>query len=398
MSAPLLSRYEFIALVAMNFAMVAFSVDAMLPALPEIAAELSPNEPNNAQLVLISFVLGMGLGTFIVGPLSDSFGRKSIIACGLAFYIVGALMAAWAQSLEAMLIGRLVQGLGVAAPRIVIIAIVRDVYGGRTMASILSYAMMVFTLVPAAAPLVGSVIINAFGWRELFYAFVLFAALVTAWLMVRQPETLKIENRQPFKFAVLVKATKECFSHRIFTLSCLVQILTFAILFATLSSTQQIFQDSFGRNDSFPAWFALIALLGGLASIINARLVERQGMRRMISIGLAAQVVISGIVLIIGLIGHLPFGIYLVWAVSLFFMMGLVLGNINALAMEPLSHIAGLAASVLGGVATVAGAIIAVPVGLAFNGTPTPLALSVFLLSVIGLAITYYGLNEKRPV
>ena len=163
-----LSQPEFIAMIAAAMALTAFSIDSMLPALPEIAQALTPDGPNRAQLVLTSFVLGMGIGTIFTGPLSDSFGRKPVILGGALLYVIGATLAGQAESLETMLASRIIQGLGVAGPRVVAIAIVRDLYQGRPMASIMSYAMMIFTLVPAVAPLLGSYIIVSFGWRAVF--------------------------------------------------------------------------------------------------------------------------------------------------------------------------------------------------------------------------------------
>ncbi|PTX55980.1 DHA1 family bicyclomycin/chloramphenicol resistance-like MFS transporter [Litoreibacter ponti] len=388
-----LSQPEFIALIAMNFAMVAFSIDSMLPALPEIAEALTPDAPNRAQLVLTSFVFGMGVGTLFTGPLSDTFGRKTVIGAGALLYLIGAALAGRAETLEGMLAGRVLQGLGVAGPRVVAIAIVRDLYEGRPMARIMSYAMMVFTLVPALAPLLGSFIIDAFGWRAVFYSFLLFCCLVIGWLMIRQPETLPPERRRSFAPAALIEATRVCFSHRVFVLSTAMQVLAFGMLFGCLSSVQQIFETSFGRAETFELWFALIALISGSASVINAQLVVRLGMQRMITIGFGMQVAFSAMVLLLALFGAVPFGLYIVWTTSLFFMAGLVIGNLNALAMEPVGDIAGLAASVLGAVATVLGAMIAAPIGLAFDGTPLPLAMATATLSAIGLFTVFRGLR-----
>lgn len=388
-----LSQTEFIILIAMNFAMVAFSIDSMLPALPEIAQALTPDAPNRAQLVLTSFVFGMGVGTLFTGPLSDTFGRKPVIAAGTVLYLIGAFLAGQAETLEGMLAGRVLQGLGVAGPRIVAIAIVRDLYEGRPMARIMSYAMMVFTLVPAFAPLLGSFIIDGFGWRAIFYSFLIFACVVIGWLLIRQPETLPLEARRPFRAAALIAATRECFSQRVFVLSMLTQVLAYGMLFGCLSSVQQTFETSFGRADSFVYWFALIALIAGSASVLNAQLVVRLGMQHMVAAGFGMQIAFSLMILIAAIFGPIPFVLYMIWTTSLFFMAGLVIGNLNALAMEPVGHIAGLAASVLGAVATVLGAIIAAPIGLAFDGTPLPLAIATAILSTLGYFIVKRGLR-----
>jgi len=192
---PALSSGEFIAMIAMLFATVAFSIDSMLPALPEIAAELTPGNENRAQLILTAFILGMGAGTVVAGPLSDANGRKRAILGGALLYTLGAGLASMAQTLELMLAARLIQGLGAAGPRIVSLALVRDLHSGRQMARIVSIAMMIFTTVPAIAPALSTGIIAVFGWRGIFGAFILFSLIPAARLGLRQPETLPPEAR-----------------------------------------------------------------------------------------------------------------------------------------------------------------------------------------------------------
>ncbi|MCV2892347.1 MFS transporter [Lentibacter sp. XHP0401] len=383
-----MSKPEFIGLMAMIFAMTAFSIDAMLPALPTIGQELSPDNINAAQLILTSFVLGMGIGTFFTGPLSDSFGRKPVIYAGIALYMVGAMLAWAAQTLELVLAARLVQGLGIAGPRIVSIAIIRDLFEGRQMAKLVSTVMMIFTLVPAIAPLIGAGIIALTGWRGIFAAFIIFAFLVTCWFGFRLEETLPKAKRRPFEAAKLWSALSEMLSLSVVRTVLLVQTFCFAVLFAALSSIQQIYDVTFDRADSFPLWFGFVAILAGSASILNAVLVVRLGMQFLTTITLAVQVALSGSMILLTML-PLPdgvyFGLFVFWQFSLFSMAGLTLGNLNAMAMEPLGHIAGLAASILGGTSTVFAMAFAIPIGLAFDGTPRPAAIGVFVLTVMGL-------------
>ena len=388
---PRLPMPEFIALIAMLFATIAFSIDAMLPALPDIAAELSPEAVNRAQLIVTSFVLGMGIGTLFAGPLSDSFGRRTVIVGGAVLYCGAAALAMVAPSLETVLAARILQGIGAAGPRVVSLALVRDLYKGREMARVVSFAMMIFTLVPAVAPLAASGIIAGFGWRAIFAAFILFAVIATGWLWLRQPETLPQDARRPLALAPLRQALREVLTHRTVLMAIAVQTLCFACLFGTLSSTQQIFDETFDRGDSFPLWFALIALLSSSASMINAALVVRLGMRALISATLQAQIGLSALFALLWVTGALPpmliFPAYILWTTSVFMMAGLVLGNLNAIALEPMGHIAGMAASVSGAVATVLAVMIAAPLGLAFDGTPLPLALGICGLSLGGAVL-----------
>ena len=382
---------EFVALLAMLFAMTAFSIDAMLPAMPEIAQELTPDAPNRAQLIITSFVLGMGIGTFVTGPLSDTFGRRAVILGGAVLYSIGALLAWVAPTLELVLAARILQGLGVAGPRIAGVALIRDLYAGREMARLISFVMMVFTLVPAVAPLFGAYIIAGFGWRGIFVAFVLFAVICISWFMLRQAETLPVEKRRPFSPAALMEAAREVVTHRLVMSVTLVQTLAFAALFTTLSSTQQVFDQSFGRAESFPKWFALIALFAGTASMLNARLVPHLGMRFMVSATFAAQVVNSTLILAVFLFDFMPdhmnFWLYLYWTITVFFMVGLTIGNLNALALEPMGHIAGMASSIVAALATVLSVLVAVPIGLAFDGTPVPLMAGVLGCSLAALLL-----------
>ena len=381
-------QVEFVALIAMLFATIAFSIDAMLPALPRIAAELTPDAPNAAQLILTAFILGMGLGTLMAGPLSDALGRRPVILFGAGLYSLGAALAYVAPSLETVLLARLLQGLGAAGPRVVSLALVRDLYKGREMARVVSFAMMIFTLVPAIAPFIGQGIMAQAGWRGIFLAFLLFAALSMVWFGLRQPETLPPAQRRGLQGAMLWGALREVLGHRVVRVAIAVQTLAFACLFATLSATQPIFDQVFHRGDSFPFWFAVIAVVAGTSSLVNARLVGRLGMRRMVMATLGAQVVFSTAMLGAAAGGLWPqgaeFAAHLCWTIGVFFMVGLTIGNLNALALEPVGHIAGMAASVSGSIATVASVALAVPVGLMFDGTALPLMSGVAVFAATG--------------
>lgn len=395
-----MSKPEFVALVAMMFATIAFSIDAMLPALPEIGAQLSPDDINRAQLILTSFVLGMGVGTFFTGPLSDAFGRKPVIVAGAALYIASAAVAWASSSLELVLIARVTMGLGAAGPRVVALAIVRDLYSGREMARMMSIAMMIFTLVPAIAPMLGAGIIAITGWRGIFAAFALFAIIVVVWMGVRLPEPLAVENRRPFRLPLLMGAVKEMTQHPTVRLSILVQTLCMGMLFTMLTMVQPIYDIIFGRGESFPFWFGFVALMSGSASLLNAALVVRVGMRRMVTWSLAAQILFSAAMLgmeMISISNAAGFGLFVAWQTSVFFMAGTTMGNLNAIAMEPMGHIAGMAASVIGAIATVLAAAIAAPIGLLFDGSLLPVTLGILIMACLSFALMLHmGRVEAR--
>ncbi|WDA11760.1 multidrug effflux MFS transporter [Paracoccus marcusii] len=379
---------EFIAMLAFLFATIAFSIDAMLPALPDIAADLTPDNVNRAQLILTTFVAGMGLGTLFAGPLSDALGRKRTITIGFGIYIAATIAAIYADSLELLLVARFVQGLGAAGPRIVGLALVRDLYEGREMARISSFVMMIFIMIPAVAPTLGAGIIAISDWHGVFLAFIAFALIGALWLNIRQAETLPPAARRPLRIGTLYAAAREVLSDRQVMLATLILTLGFGQMFGLLSSAQQLFGETYGKGENFHLWFAAMALLSGSGTVLNATFVMRFGMRRIAKWAYVMQTIVSGLALTLILSGVLPqgleFPVFFFWAVSVFFMAGVTFGNLNALALQRMGHIAGMAASIVAAISTLAAVLIAAPVGLLYNGTATPAITATLICS--GLA------------
>jgi len=377
--------------MGMMFATVAFSIDAMLPAMGEIAAELAPEAPQRAQLIVTVFVLGMGIGTLFTGPLSDALGRKPVILGGAAIYIASSVLAWAADSLELVLAARLLQGLAAAGPRVAAMAIIRDLYSGRRMAQVISFAMIVFTFVPAIAPLIGAGIIWLVGWRGIFLAFVVFSVISCGWFALRQPETLAPEFRRPFSARSMAVGIARILLIRRVRLSIAALGFVFGMLFSVIANIQPVFDHGFGRAAEFPYWFAAIAVVSASASFLNARVVMRLGMRRVVELTLVTEFAIAGALslgILAGGLGAAYFPGFIIWMASVFFVAGLTIGNLTALGMEPLGDMAGLGASLIGSLATVSAVIIAIPIGFAFDGTPLPLAIGVCLCSACALALT----------
>lgn len=384
-----ISRVELVALLAMLSATIAFSIDAMLPALPEIGQALNPADPNRAQLVIAAFVIGMGFGTLFTGPLSDALGRRPIAVGGAIVYSLAALYGATANSLEELLIARAVQGLGAAGPRVTAIAIVRDLFSGRQMARITSFIMIVFTLVPVIAPSLGAGIAWAFGWRMIFVAFAVFSAITMVWFLTRLAETLPAERRRPFRLGKLAEGLVEVFSSRQVVLAICIQTLIFGMLFAALMSSQAVFGQVYGKAETFPLWFGFMAAITASSSLLNAMVVVRFGMKRVVMLALLALVLLT-VLFLVGQVtlwtaGPPPFVVTFLWITAIFYMAGLGIGNMNAIALEPMGHIAGMASSVVSATSTVASILIAAPVGQMFDGTMLPLTAS--MLGLSGVAV-----------
>ena len=362
---------EFVALVGLLMSLPALTTDAMLPALPAIGHDLGAPRRNDVQFVITAMLLGLALGQIVFGPLSDRLGRKPAIHAGLGLYMAGCLMSVFAPAFEVMIASRIVQGIGAAGPRIVVIALVRDQYEGRQMARLMSFAIAVFILVPTVAPALGQGIQWLAGWRAIFGTFFAVAAIGFAWLALRQPETLPAARRRPLSPRTVGAAVLEVMGNRTARGYILATACAFAPFIAYLSSVQQIFQESYRVGALFPVYFGALALAIGGASLMNARLVLRYGMRR---ITRAAAVCIALVSVIawapaFAFDGLPPLWLFMPYLLVVFGCFGLIFGNLNALAMEPLGHIAGLGAAVVASVPT----FIAVPfgalVGQSFDGT-----------------------------
>ena len=387
-----MSVAEFASLIALLTSLVALSIDAMLPALPQIAADLGVSDPNDAQLVIGLFLLGNAFGQLLFGPLSDTFGRKPVIVAGLSLFLIGCFVSVIAESFSVLLLGRVLQGVGASGPRTVSMSMVRDLYSGRSMARIMSISMSIFILVPTLAPALGQAIMLLVGWRYIFATFIVFGVLGLFWLLLRQPETLADDHRRPMQFATLVSGFVTVYRSRAALGYSLAIGTMFGAFIGFLSSVQQIFQDVFAVAKWFPYLFAILALFLGAASFLNSRIVMRYGMKQIVQLAMACSPVVSLIYLVIclsvddpGLIG------FMVWGALCFFGVGLCIGNINALAMEPLGQIAGLGAAVVGFSSSFVAILVGIPLGRAYDGTQLPLIAGFAILGVIGLSLVHWA-------
>lgn len=368
---PALRAAEFVPLIALLMSLVALAIDAMLPALPAIGRDLGAPRPNDVQFVITSLFLGLGLGQMLFGPLSDRIGRKPAIHAGLALFMAGCLVSIFATTFEVMIAGRFLQGIGVAGPRVVTVALVRDQYQGRQMARLMSFAMAVFILVPTVAPALGQVILWLGGWRTIFTTFFAIAAIAFAWFTLRQPETLPAERRRSFSPRAIGRVVAEILRIRTALGYTLATGFVFAPFVAYLSSAQQIFQDAYGTGVLFPVYFGVLALAIGGASLMNGRLVMTYGMRRLLSFAAVSITVIS-LVAWAGAFafdGLPPLWLFMAYLLTVFLCIGLLFGNLNALAMEPLGHIAGVGAAVVASLSTFVSVPLGALVGQSFDGT-----------------------------
>ena len=385
---------EFVTLVALLMALTALSIDIMLVALPDIARTYALAAPNDRQLVVTIYMVGFALGQPFHGPLSDRFGRKPVLAAGLLIFAVGAIGAVLAPGFGWLLAARAVQGFGAAAPRVVSIAVVRDRFAGPAMSRVMSFITMVFIIVPILAPAMGEGILHLGPWPWIFGFLFLAAVLVLVWMVLRLPETRPPATRQPLSPGALAVTFRLVVTNRA-TLGYTVAMgFLFGGLLSYIGSAQQVFVDVYGLGAMFPVMFGAIAAVMAVASLTNAHLVMRLGMRRVSHSALIGYVAACAVMAALGWPAHPPLWGLALFLAATFFCFGLIAPNFNAMAMEPLGRVAGMASSFIGFYTTAAGATFGWLVGQAFDGTVRPLVVGFTLLG--GLAWLTVQVAEGR--
>lgn len=380
---------EFIALVAALTSVIALGTDLMLASLGPIGRELGASSANAAQLIIPIYLLGTAFGQIFAGTASDYLGRKPVILAGLGVFGAGSLICLFSQSFEVMLLGRFIQGMGTAAPRAVTQAMVRDLFEGARMARIMSFVMGVFLLVPALAPSLGQLVSDHLGWRAIFTLFLVQAACIGIWFILRQPETHPLERRPKFSWPQLNASFWEAMLHPIVLRFTLAAGALFGAFFTFIGSFPQIFDEVFDIQERFPLYFAILSASLAAAAIVNARYVGRVGMHGMVLRSVIGCVVVSAVYLA-GMVlsgvsdALLPF---MIWAGLYCFFQGVVIGNLISIVLEPMPHNAGMASTVFSTLSTIIATAIAIPLGLAFNGTVYPLTLGFLVCSALALIL-----------
>jgi DHA1 family bicyclomycin/chloramphenicol resistance-like MFS transporter len=380
-----LPRWEFIALLAGLMALNALAIDIMLPGLQQIGASLGVENPNHRQYVITAYFAGMACALLAYGPASDTFGRRSPLLFGMALYLVAAFGAAFAPNFEVLLALRFIQGVGAASTRVIVVSMVRDRFGGRQMAEIMSLVFMVFMIIPVIAPTIGQLMMLFASWHMIFICMGTIGLAITIWAALRLPETQHPEDRRPFTLVAIGEAFAKVLTTRVSLWYTLATTVMFSALFGFINSAQQIYVDIYGLGVWFPVVFACLASMMALSSFLNSRLVVRLGMRRLSHCALIGFFTVSTIWFVWSLFGQLPFAGFVLLFAEAMFQFGWIGANFNALAMEPLGHIAGSASSVQGFIQTLGGGLIGAFIGQSFNGTTTPLAAGYCGVAALGI-------------
>ena len=386
-----IGMFEFIFLIASLMSIVALSIDAVLPALGYMAVDFAVST-SDIQLVLTSLFAGFAIGQLIYGPLSDSIGRLACIYAGMLLFIVGCVVSLMAESLEALVFGRFLQGLGAAGPRIMVSALARDCFEGRAMARVMSFAGTVFMLVPLFAPMVGQVVLWFAPWPYIFVMYIVLALLMSAWTYFRLVETLPPSARRPLEFGALIQAAKLVLTNRQAAGYTVVSGLVFGGFLGYLSSSQVLFQEIYGVGDAYPLYFSLLVFPNVISSFLNARLVLRWGMYRLVQLTNVSVLIIGTTLYFYAsqYDGVPPLNGLMAFFFVMFAGIGLQFGNLNALAMEPMGKVAGMAATIFGAGSTLVSIPIGAWIGMSVTTTILPLTLGMAITALISVVFMHW--------
>ena len=393
------SQLEFVVLMAALMSIVALSIDAVLPALPVIGDYLSSlGDVENQKLITYIF-LGLGVGQLIFGPLSDSFGRKPMVYFGFGVFVIASIICVTTRNFEMMLFGRILQGIGLSSPRTMTIAIVRDSYSGDYMAKILSIVVMTFILVPVIAPMLGQFLLLTFGWKSIFTVNLIFGFIIMIWFWKRQPETLPDKYRKTYRLSIFKTGTIEFFKIKSAIIYTLLSGFITGSFMVYLSTSQQIFQVQYDLGEYFPYIFASLAITIGLATYFNSVLVMRFGMKNLVNIALIAFISISLLYVLLHWSGKNPsIEVLLLFLTLQFASVAFLFGNLRALAMEPMGHIAGIGSALNGFISTVMAVPIANYIGSFVKDSVAPLFLGFTVCGIISIVLFYFNSDTLRKL
>lgn len=381
---------EFVGIVALMMGVTAISIDNLLPAFPAMQAHFGVADPNRMQFLISVYMVGFGVAQIVYGPLSDTFGRRPVLLGSLAVYLAGSGLAMVAPSFEWLLAARVIQGIGAAGGRVLSTAIVRDRFAGREMASVMSLVMMVFLMVPMIAPAVGGVMLLLGSWHYVFVSMLALAGILAVWFSARMPETLHPQYRRPFSLRTIGQAVALTFRTRVAVGYATALGLLTGCIMGYVGSAQQVFDTGlYHLGALFPLAFGVVAGAMGAATLVNARVVRRLGMRTLSHAGLSLFVAVAVVQVGVGLAyhGHPPLWLFVTILAGNQFLLSFAMPNFNALALQPLGEIAGTASSFLGFYTTILGALCGFLIGQAFDGTVLPIGLGYAALGTAALAV-----------
>lgn len=386
---------ETIAMMALVMALQALAVDAMLPALGDIARDLDVTDPNRRQLVVGSFLLASGFASLVPGSLADRYGRRPVLLTCIAIYVVFSLACALVTSFDALLAMRVAQAMGCGGLAVLPGAIIRDRFSGDQMAKQMSIISVVFLVVPMLAPSIGQVVLLFAGWRWIFVFLAVMAVGMGAWVFIRLPETMHPEYRQPIRPMSIAINMAAAATNRSAIGYVLGGALTFGAMIGYVNSSQQLVGEHFGAGTMFPVLFGFSALMMAAANFSNSRIVERFGARRVSHTAVIVFIVVSGLQTWFSSQPGETLWQFMPLMITNMILIGFIGANFGSIALQPFERTAGTANSMHAFLRMVIGSVIGIVVGQAYDGTAHPLALALLMSGILSLLLVLFSENGK---
>lgn len=390
-SKRVLGRRELVVMIALLMSLNALAIDAMLPALDEIGHELGAIEGNQRQLVVGVYLLASGIGCLVPGVYADRFGRRPLVLFSLGAYALFSILCALVDDFTVLLAMRALQGCLSAGVMVVPMAIIRDQYEGDRMARLMSLVSAVFITVPVLAPSLGQAILLFADWRVIFLALAVLSLAAACWVWTRLPETLAPEHRQDVQLTRVLGNMRAGLVDRQVIGYVIGGALLFGGVFGYINSAQQLLGEHFGVGDLFPLVFGATAAMMAVASLVNSRIVERFGARRVSHAGVLAFILVSGAQVYASYAhpGELAWFAPLM-AVNLG-LLGFLGANFSSIAMQPFARIAGAASSVQTFIRMTGAALVGLLIGQAYDGSARPFAFALLIASILALGLVLYS-------
>ncbi|SHN59745.1 multidrug effflux MFS transporter [Erythrobacter sanguineus] len=385
---------ELLWMMALLMALNAFGIDAILPALDELAVDLGV-DGNARQFVIGVYLLTAGIGALLPGALADRFGRRPILLGSILVYILLSLLSAIAPTYDTLIAVRAAQGFFAAGTVALPPAIIRDRVGGDKMARMMSLIFVIFLMVPAVAPSIGEAILLVADWRAIFGFMAVMGVAVGAWVHLRLPESLAPDNRQPIHLRTIAVNMTRALALPSVVGYVFGSALVFGALFGFINSSQQLITETFGAGDIFPLVFGICAGSMAVASWSNSRIVERFGARRVSHAALFVFIAVSGAQVFFAFQPGESLWVFVPLMAINMALLGFIGSNFGAIAMNPFFNIAGAASSAHGFVRMTMAALLGGAIGYAFDGTAQPLALSLLASGLTCLVLVLVSEKGK---
>jgi MFS transporter, DHA1 family, multidrug resistance protein len=386
---------EFVGMIAGLMALAAFSIDAMLPAIPKMGEDFHVSNANSLQWIISAIFIGMGFGQLIFGTLSDWLGRRPVLLGGIIAYVIIAIIAGFVTNLETLLFLRLLQGFAAAAPQVVSRSIIRDLYSGPRMAKVVSMAYVVFLMVPILAPSLGALILSVAPWPFIFWTLAIFGLGIGVWVFAHLPETRDPALRHKPDLGHLRRVSFFIVTEPASLFYTLAITVLIGSLLSYVSLMPQIFDEVFKKPTLMAPIFAVCAATMGAGSILNARMVEKLGSRRISHIALTSFVCITLIHFGVTALGYETLISFVILQSLTMGCMSLSTSNFAAIAMDKMGQVAGTAASIQGVVSTIMGAVIGSFIGQHWSGGLWLLPLGAFCCGTVALSLVAFAEKGK---